>query len=193
MNQTSPAASRSFQEEATGAIQPRGSDGEQRDNTRYQCEGDVEFVCENTEVRTFAKLTDISFGGCYVEMTATSSPGTEVCLAIEVSGIRFRVRGIVKTSDPCLGMGILFTEISIRIKNTFSSCFSFYQAMFRSNALLQPYPQISKQEKLSRRSHNCSQCRASSHVTSSCTSSRGSPSSYASFVSGVLLNNVRGS
>jgi hypothetical protein len=45
-------------------------------------------------------------------MTATSSPGTEVCLAIEVSGIRFRVRGIVKTSDPCLGMGILFTEIS---------------------------------------------------------------------------------
>jgi hypothetical protein len=112
MNQTSPAASRSFQEEATGAIQPRGSDGEQRDNTRYQCEGDVEFVCENTEVRTFAKLTDISFGGCYVEMTATSSPGTDVCLAIEVSGIRFRVRGIVKTSDPCLGMGILFTEIS---------------------------------------------------------------------------------
>jgi hypothetical protein len=112
MNQTSPAASRSCQEEATGAIQPGGSDGEQRDNTRYQCEGDVEFVCENTEVRTFAKLTDISFGGCYVEMTATSSPGTEVCLAIEVSGIRFRVRGIVKTSDPCLGMGILFTEVS---------------------------------------------------------------------------------
>ena len=112
MNQTSPAASRSFQEEVTGANQPGGSDGEQRDNTRYRCQGNVEFVSENTEVRTFAKVTDISYGGCYVEMTATSTPGTEVCLAIEVSGVRFHVRGIVKTTDPCLGMGILFTDIS---------------------------------------------------------------------------------
>jgi hypothetical protein len=112
MKQTLPADSPSFQEEPTGAIQPGGRDSEQRDNTRYRCQGDVEFVSENTEVRTFAKLTDISFGGCYVEMTATSTPGTEVHLAIAVSGIRFRVRGIIKTSDPCLGMGILFTEIS---------------------------------------------------------------------------------
>jgi hypothetical protein len=112
MLQTSPHASPSFQEEATGAIQPGGSDGEQRDNTRYRCQGNVEFVSENTEVRTFAKVTDISYGGCYVEMTATSTPGTEVCLVIEVSSIGFRVRGLVKTSDPCLGMGILFTEIS---------------------------------------------------------------------------------
>jgi hypothetical protein len=57
-------------------------------------------------------LTDISFGGCYVEMTATSAPGAAVHLAVEVSGIRFRVKGVVKTSDPCLGMGIAFTEIS---------------------------------------------------------------------------------
>jgi hypothetical protein len=112
MKEASPAASASFQEEGTGAIQPGGSVGDQRDHTRYRCHGDVEFVSENTEARTFAKSTDISFGGCYVGMTATSSPGTEVCLAIEVSGIRFRVQGIVKTTDPCLGMGLLFTDIS---------------------------------------------------------------------------------
>jgi PilZ domain len=69
-------------------------------------------VTEDSRVRTFAKLTDISFGGCYVEMTATSAPGAAVHLAVEVSGIRFRVKGVVKTSDPCLGMGIAFTEIS---------------------------------------------------------------------------------
>src|SRR5438067_589458 len=86
--------------------------GEQRDNTRYKCQGNVEFITEESGVRTFAKLTDISFGGCYVEMTATSARGAAVHLAIEVSGIRFRVQGVVKTSDPCLGMGILFTEIS---------------------------------------------------------------------------------
>jgi PilZ domain len=114
MKRISPTASSLFQLAANGAIQPGDSEdrNEQRDNTRYKCQGHVEFVTENSGVRTFAKLTDISFGGCYVEMTATSAPGAEVHLAIEVSGIRFRVRGIIKTSDPCLGMGIVFTEIS---------------------------------------------------------------------------------
>jgi PilZ domain len=116
MIQTSLTASSSSQQATNVAVQPKDAEretrGEQRDNTRYRCQGNVEFVTEDSGVRTFAKLTDISFGGCYVEMTATSAPGAAVHLAIEVSGIRFRVQGVVKTSDPCLGMGILFTEIS---------------------------------------------------------------------------------
>jgi hypothetical protein len=116
MIQTSSPASSSSQQTSDLAIQRRDAEhearSEQRDNTRYKCQGNVEFVTEDSEVRTFAQLTDISFGGCYVEMTATSAPGAAVHLAIEVSGIRFRVHGLVKTSDPCLGMGILFTEIS---------------------------------------------------------------------------------
>ena len=116
MIQTSSAAGSSSQQTTDLAIQRRDAEhearSEQRDNTRYKCQGHVEFVTEDSEVRTFAQLTDISFGGCYVEMTATSAPGAVVHLAIEVSGIRFRVQGVVKTSDPCLGMGILFTEIS---------------------------------------------------------------------------------
>jgi PilZ domain-containing protein len=116
MIQTSSTASSFSQDVAKTPHQSCAEDsqvrGEQRDNTRYRCEGNVEFVTEDSEVRTFAKLTDISFGGCYVEMTATSAPGAAVQLAVDVSGIRFRVQGVVKTSDPCLGMGILFTEIS---------------------------------------------------------------------------------
>jgi hypothetical protein len=116
MKEISATASSSSQEAANDPVQSWADDsqvrGEQRDNTRYKCQGNVEFVTEDSGVRTFAKLTDISFGGCYVEMTATSVPGAAVHLVIEVSGIRFRVQGVVKTSDPCLGMGILFTEIS---------------------------------------------------------------------------------
>jgi PilZ domain len=116
MIQTSSAASFSSQQTTDLATERRDAErearSEQRDNTRYRCQGNVEFVTKDSEVRTFAKLTDISFGGCYVEMTATSAPGAAVHLAVEVSGIRFRVQGVVKTSDPCLGMGILFTEIS---------------------------------------------------------------------------------
>jgi PilZ domain len=116
MIQTLSTASSSSQDVANTPHQSWADDsqarGEQRDNTRYRCQGNVEFVTEDSRVRTFAKLTDISFGGCYVEMTATSAPGAAVHLAVEVSGIRFRVKGVVKTSDPCLGMGIAFTEIS---------------------------------------------------------------------------------
>jgi hypothetical protein len=116
MQQTSWTASSSSQQATNVAAEPKDAEqasrNEQRDNTRYRCQGNVEFVTEDSGVRTFAKLTDISFGGCYVEMTATSAPGAAVHLAIEVSGIRFRVKGVIKTSDPCLGMGIAFTEIS---------------------------------------------------------------------------------
>ena len=116
MIQTSSTASCSSQDVANTPHQSWAdgsqSRGEQRDNTRYRCQGNVEFMTEDSGVRTLAKLTDISFGGCYVEMTATSARGAAVHLAIEVSGIRFRVQGVVKTSDPCLGMGIVFTEIS---------------------------------------------------------------------------------
>lgn len=86
---------------------------DQRDDTRFLCEGNVEFRIEGSEVRTFAKLVDISFGGCYVEMTATSMPGTKLNLVIELRGNRFNVKGVVRTAYPCLGMGIEFTEASL--------------------------------------------------------------------------------
>jgi hypothetical protein len=78
--------------------------GELRDCTRFKCKGSVEFWIEAGEIRTYAKMTDVSLAGCYVEMTLN--------LVVEARGIRFRVKGEVRTSDPCLGMGIAFTEIS---------------------------------------------------------------------------------
>ncbi len=86
--------------------------GELRDCTRFKCKGSVEFWIEASEIRTYAKMTDVSLAGCYVEMTSTSPPGTLLNLVVEARGIRFRVKGEVRTSDPCLGMGIAFTEIS---------------------------------------------------------------------------------
>jgi hypothetical protein len=100
----------------TDDVSPRGTTAaiscENRDNMRYPCKGSVEFLTEGSEVRTFAELKDLSFGGCYVEMTATSAPGSRVHLVIEARNIRFRVGGVVRTSYPCLGMGIAFAEIS---------------------------------------------------------------------------------
>ena len=85
--------------------------GEKRDNPRYKCEGSAEFRTEGFDVRTWARVTDLSRSGCYVEMQATSPLNTAVSMVIEVKGIRVHAKGTVKTCYPLLGMGIAFTEI----------------------------------------------------------------------------------
>jgi hypothetical protein len=84
---------------------------EQRGAPRYKCDGSAEFRTEGFEVRTWARVTDLSLSGCYVEMPATSPVNTPVSLMIEVNGLRVHSKGAVKTSYSMLGMGIEFTEI----------------------------------------------------------------------------------
>jgi hypothetical protein len=93
--------------------QEPGSTGvaEKRDNPRYKCEGSAEFRTEGFDVRTWARVTDLSRSGCYVEMQATSPVNTAVSMLIEVKGIRVHANGTVRTCYPLLGMGIAFTEI----------------------------------------------------------------------------------
>ena len=86
--------------------------GEKRGEPRYKCEGSAEFRTEGFEVRTWARVTDLSLSGCYVEMQATSPLNTAVSLMIEVNGLRLHIKGAVKTSYSMLGMGIAFTEIT---------------------------------------------------------------------------------
>jgi hypothetical protein len=85
---------------------------EHRASFRYKCEGSAEFRTEGFEVRTWARVTDISRSGCYVEMQATSPLHAAVDLLIEVEEIRVRTKGEVKTCYPLLGMGIAFTEMA---------------------------------------------------------------------------------
>jgi hypothetical protein len=84
---------------------------EKRGAPRYKCEGSAEFRTEGFEVRTWARVTDLSRSGCYVEMQATSPLNTAVTLMIEVNGLRSHLKGVVKTSHQMQGMGIAFTEI----------------------------------------------------------------------------------
>ncbi len=99
---------------------------ERRRDPRYKCEGSAEFHTEGIDVRTRATVSDISRSGCYVELQATSHVNTSVDMLITVNGIGVRVKGIVRTSYPLLGMGIAFTEISkeaqVRLEELISSC-----------------------------------------------------------------------
>ena len=91
---------------------PGPSGAERRQNPRYKCEGSAEFRQGDSDVRTWGTFTDISLGGCYVEMTATFPVGTVVDLGLEVKGLRAQVKGEVRVVYPFLGMGIAFRDMS---------------------------------------------------------------------------------
>ena len=90
----------------------RNTVSERRRDVRHKCEGVAEFYTEGIDERTHAAVSDISRSGCYLEMQATSPVKTLVDLLITVNGIAVRVKGIVRTSYPLLGMGIAFTDIT---------------------------------------------------------------------------------
>jgi PilZ domain-containing protein len=85
---------------------------ERRRSTRYKCEGSAQFRVDGSDVHTWGTFTDLSLGGCYVELMATYPVGSVVDLLLELNGIRAHVKGEIRVSYPCLGMGIAFQEVS---------------------------------------------------------------------------------
>lgn len=62
--------------------------------------------------KIWAKVTDISSGGCYVEMVFTIPRGTEVELKLTINTRNFAAKAKVVTSHPGVGVGIKFTELT---------------------------------------------------------------------------------
>jgi len=84
---------------------------ERRRSPRFLCSGSVEFQTEDTDIRMWGTLTDISLHGCYVEMSTTFPVDTKVSLVLESLGVRVQAQAAVRLSYPFLGMGMCFTEI----------------------------------------------------------------------------------
>jgi hypothetical protein len=98
----------------TTAVDPSasGTGPERRRTARYKCGGGVEFRADGGEVRIWARVTDISLSGCYIEMTAPSPSGTSLDLTLDLGGVKVKMKGVVQVTYPFLGMGIKFTTIS---------------------------------------------------------------------------------
>jgi CheY-like chemotaxis protein len=56
------------------------------------------------------KLTDLSSGGCYVEMAAPFPVNTRVILTMRLAKLENRVDGVVRVMHPEVGMGVEFTR-----------------------------------------------------------------------------------
>jgi len=103
---------------ATGAAPVRGSSSddrrgaEKRRSVRYQCQGSAQLRDINGGPATWARFTDISQHGCYVEAAATYPVGSMLALTMEVNSFRVEARGEVRVTYPNLGMGIFFTTMA---------------------------------------------------------------------------------
>ena len=56
------------------------------------------------------QLTDLSLGGCYLEMASPFPVSTRVMLSMRAGGMEVRVQGAVRVMHPDKGMGVEFTQ-----------------------------------------------------------------------------------
>jgi CheY-like chemotaxis protein len=56
------------------------------------------------------RLTDLSSGGCYVEINTPFPAGARVGLSMRVAEVAVRAEGVVRVMHPDIGMGIEFTQ-----------------------------------------------------------------------------------
>src|SRR5215831_10264899 len=56
------------------------------------------------------KLSDLSLGGCYLEIASPFPPRTRIVLSMRAGHHQLRVEGVVRVMHPDLGMGVEFTQ-----------------------------------------------------------------------------------
>jgi len=58
-------------------------------------------------------LTDLSLGGCYLDIASPFPAGTRIVLSMRVSEMELRVEGAVRVMHPDVGMGVEFKQKTI--------------------------------------------------------------------------------
>lgn len=85
---------------------------ERRRSPRVAVALQVEFRIEDTDVPLRSQTTDISMGGCYVEMPLTLEIGSKVDMLFWLVDQKVNAKGVVVTCHPQFGNGIQFTSMS---------------------------------------------------------------------------------
>jgi hypothetical protein len=85
---------------------------ELRQFARHLCRIETQVANGDDSVGLSGKLTDISLGGCYVEMLSPLPLDTPIQLVFNLGDTPLRVSGRVCSSQMALGMGVSFTGMS---------------------------------------------------------------------------------
>jgi len=84
---------------------------QQRKHTRFQCDNSVELHTQGG-ASFWAKIADLSVGGCYVEMAIPLQIGTKVKVGIWIEESKAWADCEVAYSTPGFGIGLKFDKVS---------------------------------------------------------------------------------
>lgn len=90
---------------------------ERRKYLRVQVAIPVEFIPEGAAVATHAETSDISVGGCYVEMNFTLPVGTQVEMALWLGEEKVWIQARIVTHHPYFGNGFAFRDMSEQVRS----------------------------------------------------------------------------
>lgn len=101
------------QTELARAAEARASAAEsdannRRGQTRYSCRIGAEVYRTGTSVPNRCCLTDLSSGGCYLEVSLPFPQGASVEIVVRTYDLKLHLRGTVQASHPGYGMGVVF-------------------------------------------------------------------------------------
>jgi hypothetical protein len=96
---------------ATTAVDSSKNPAERRRYPRYKCEGSAQIRTDGSSVRTWATFSEVSLGGCYLEMMTTYPVDTKLDLKLQLLGFEVHTWATVRINYPFLGMGIAFTDM----------------------------------------------------------------------------------
>jgi hypothetical protein len=86
----------------------RAEPDNRRGQTRYACRLGAEVFQAGSSVRNYCHLSDLSPGGCYLEMPLVLAVGTPIEITVRTHEMKLRLSGQVKASHPGYGMGVSF-------------------------------------------------------------------------------------
>ena len=84
---------------------------ERRRSPRYRFVADVEIIEVVSDTKHKARTSDLSIGGCFLDMLNPSPVGTEIRVTISHAGAKFVAVGKVAFVVPNMGMGVAFTNV----------------------------------------------------------------------------------
>ena len=84
------------------------NENNRRGGERLPCKVGAEVYSAGTDVPNRCSLSDISEGGCYVEMPSPLLGRSPVEIVIRTSDMKFKLNGLVLSSHPGFGMGVRF-------------------------------------------------------------------------------------
>lgn len=103
-----PSGSKPSGSEPSRPASPPSDADDRREKVRYACRLGAEVYRTGIPVPNHCSLTDLSPGGCYLEMPLPFRTGTPIELTVRTYDLKLKLAGVIQASHPGYGMGVAF-------------------------------------------------------------------------------------